>query len=86
MVFGLITILAMFVLVLLPSIQLNEFITVPGPVQEADEIPETDHNGGRIDVGMETEPFGLFQVGIDEEVNMVARIINQSEWGHRPGC
>ena len=69
----------------LSIIQLNKLTTVPHSVQELDEILLADDDRSCIVVGMETQSWGLLKVLVDEEMDVVLRVVDEAEGGDAAG-
>ena len=64
------------------SIQFQKFVCVSHRIEEFDEILVFDDNGGCVVVRMETETLGVFKVLVDEDMDMMLCVVDQSEGGY----
>ena len=66
---------------LIELIEFNKLIFIPHCVQKLDKIGIADDDGAGVVVGMETQPWGVSQVLVDEKVHLVVLVVDEAERG-----
>ena len=65
----------------LSIIEFNKLITIPHRIQKLDEVLVLDHNSRRVVIRMEAQPWCVLQVLVDENVNVMLRVVDEAEGG-----
>ena len=66
-------------------VQFQILIGISGPIQEFPEVREGDHKGCGINTGMKTNALRSLKIFIEKEMDVVFRIVDQSERRHGAG-